>query len=55
MGDFNIDQLKPDSSACKYFKEHVLEPFDLSAIDLDAGKRTLIMKSSVQTMTDNIL
>ena len=30
MGDFNIDQLKPDSSACKYFKEHVLEPYDLS-------------------------
>ena len=30
MGDFNIDQLKPDSSACKYFREHVLEPFDLT-------------------------
>ena len=30
MGDFNIDHLKPDSSACKYFKDHVSEPFDLS-------------------------
>ena len=30
MGDFNIDHLKPDSSACKYFKEHVSEPFDLT-------------------------
>ena len=30
MGDFNIDQLKPNSSACKYFRDHILEPFDLS-------------------------
>ena len=29
LGDFNIDQLKPESSACKYFKDHILEPFDL--------------------------
>ena len=30
MGDMNIDHLKPDSSACKFFREHVTEPFDLS-------------------------
>ena len=28
LGDFNIDQLKPDSSACKFFRENVIEPFD---------------------------
>lgn len=32
MGDFNIDHLKPDSSACKFFREHVTEPFDLSQV-----------------------
>ena len=32
MGDFNIDHLKPDSSACKFFRNHVSEPFDLSQI-----------------------
>jgi exonuclease III len=32
MGDFNIDHLKPDSSACKFFREHVSEPFDLSQV-----------------------
>ena len=30
LGDFNIDQLKPDSSSYKYFKDHILEPFDLT-------------------------
>ena len=25
MGDFNVNQLKPDSSACKFFREHVLQ------------------------------
>ena len=30
LGDFNIDQLKPDSSSCKYFRDHVLVPYDLS-------------------------
>ena len=30
LGDFNIDHLKPDSSACKFFRDHVLQPFDLS-------------------------
>ena len=29
-GDFNIDQLNPDSSACKFFRDHVTEPFDLT-------------------------
>ena len=32
MGDFNVNQLKPDSSACKFFREHVLEPFDLTQL-----------------------
>ena len=32
MGDFNVNQLKPDSSACKLFREHVLEPFDLTQL-----------------------
>ena len=30
LGDFNIDQLKPDSSAYKYLRDHVLLPYDLS-------------------------
>ena len=46
MGDFNIDYLKPNSSECKFFKEHVTEPFDLSQLITeptriaDSGGRT---------------
>ena len=32
MGDCNIDHLHPDSSACKFFKEHISEPFDLTQL-----------------------
>ena len=31
-GDYNINYLTPDSSACKYFRDHVTEPFDLTQV-----------------------
>ena len=30
MGDYNINHLKPNASDCKFFREHVTEPFDLT-------------------------
>lgn len=32
MGDFNINFLKPDSSAVKFFNTHVMEPFALTQL-----------------------
>ena len=32
LGDFNINHLTPNSSACKFFREHVSEPYDLSQL-----------------------
>ena len=51
LGDFNIDQLKPDSSPCKYFRDHVLEPYDLSQVITEP---TRIAKDS-STLIDLIL
>ena len=51
LGDFNIDQLKPESSACKYFREHILEPYDLSQM---IREPTRIAKTS-STLIDLLL
>ena len=40
MGDYNIDHLRPDSSACKFFKEHITEPFDLTQLITDPTQFT---------------
>ena len=40
MGDYNIDHLQPNSSACKFFKEHITEPFDLTQLITDPTRIT---------------
>ena len=32
LGDFNINHLTPNTSECKFFREHVSEPYDLSQL-----------------------
>lgn len=51
MGDYNINQLQPDSCACKFFKDHVLEPFDLTQIITEPTRIT----DKTSTLIDLIL
>ena len=51
MGDFNIDQLKTDSPAFKYFKNNILEPLSLSQM---VNSPTRITKNT-STLIDLIL